>query len=108
MESRARRLALILVLLTCAAGAVLAGEDIARRRRPPRAEQFQRLAGGLGFGPALDLSDCAFGLDPRLDGGCAEESGPVPGGTGFCPRHAGSLFEYTPLADQGNGNATPP
>ncbi len=108
MESRGRGLLLALLLLTCAAAAVLAGEELAQCRRPARAEQFQRLVGGLGFGPALDLSGCAFGFDARLDGRCAEDGGPVPGGSCFCPRHAGSLFEYAPLPDQGNGDATPP
>jgi hypothetical protein len=108
MESRGRGLFLVLLLLACAAGAVLAGEDLSRRSRPPRAEQFQRLVGGLGFGPALDLSGCAFGLDPRLDGACAEDRGPVPGGACFCPRHAGSVFEYAPPPRQGEGDAPPP
>jgi hypothetical protein len=108
VESRGRGLLLVLLLLSCAAGAVLVGEDLAQRRRPDRAEPFQRLVGGLGFGPALDLSGCAFGFDPRLDGACAEDCGPVPGGACFCPRHAGSLFEYAPLPDQGEGDATPP
>ncbi|HKI36435.1 MAG TPA: hypothetical protein VKA46_31545 [Gemmataceae bacterium] len=97
MESRGSGLFLILLLLAAAAGAVLVGEDLAQRRRQARAEEFQRLVGGVGFGPALDLSGCAFGFDPRLDGGCAEERGPVPGGACFCPRHAGSVLFYAPL-----------
>ena len=48
-------------------------------------------------GPALDLSGCAFGLDPRLDGSCSEQSGPVPAGACFCPRHAESALYYAPL-----------
>src|SRR5262245_4682731 len=108
MASRGSGLLTALLLLGCAAGAVLVGEDRAHRRRAAGAEPFQRLAGGLGFGPALDLSGCAFGLDPRLDGGCAEGYGPVPGGDCFCPRHAGSLFEYAPLPERGEGDAAPP
>ena len=53
--------------------------------------------GGLGFGPALDLSGCAFSFDPRLDGCFAEERGPIPCGGAFCPRHACSVFFYPPL-----------
>jgi hypothetical protein len=109
MEARGRGLLLLLLLLTAAAGAILVTED----RRSAHAEQFQRLVGGVGFGPALDLSGCAFGFDPRLDGGCAEESGPIPGGACFCPRHAGSVFYYAPL-ERGaplpaeEADATPP
>jgi hypothetical protein len=88
-------LLLVLVLLAGGAAAVLAAEG--RGRGSTRREEFQRLVGGLGFGPALDLSVCAFGFDPRLDGTCAFDSGAVPGGTCFCPRHAGSVFFYPPL-----------
>ena len=96
MESRGRVLLLLLVLLAGAAGAVLAAENLARPG-PERDEPFQRLVGGVGFGPALDLSGCAFSFDPRLDGACAEECGPIPGGGYFCPRHAMSVFFYRPL-----------
>ena len=96
MESRGSALALFLALLTAAAGAVLATENLARPG-PERDEPFQRLVGGVGFGPALDLSGCAFSFDPRLDGACAEECGPIPGGGYFCPRHAMSVFFYPPL-----------
>src|SRR5215472_5359021 len=107
MESRGVGLLIVLLLLAGAAGAVLVTEARAHRGEA-HAEEFQRLVGGLGFGPALDLSGCAFGFDPRLDGGCAEDRGPVPGGACFCPRHAGSLFEYAPLPDHGKDDATPP
>jgi hypothetical protein len=93
MESRGSGLFLILVLLTVVAGAVL----VTGHRAAAHSEEFQRLVGGVGFGPALDLSGCAFGLDPRLDRECQEECGPVPGGACFCPRHAGSVFSYPPL-----------
>jgi len=105
---RGTRLMAALLLLAGTAGAVLVGEGLAERRRPTRAEPFQRLVGGLGFGPALDLSGCAFGLDPRLDGDCGEECGAVPGGACFCPRHAGALFEYAPPPDRGEDDATIP
>jgi hypothetical protein len=107
MGSRGRRLLVVLTLLAGASCIVLAGENIASRQHALRSEQFQRLVGGLGFGPALDLSGCAFGFDPRLDGSCSEDSGPLPGGACFCPRHAGAVFEYAPL-NQGQGDALPP
>ncbi len=97
MEPRGTRLFMVLILLVIASSAILVAEDQRQRSRQPRSEQFQRLVGGLGFGPALDLSGCAFGFDPRLDGGCAEERGPIPGGACFCPRHAGSVFSFAPL-----------
>jgi len=112
MESRGSRLCAALLFLLAAAVGVLVAEDRLQRSRQARAEQFQHLVGGLGFGPALDLSGCAFGFDPRLDGGCAEERGPIPGGACFCPRHAGSVFSFAPLERgaplAGEGDAAPP
>jgi hypothetical protein len=97
VEKRGWYLFLTLLLLTVAAGAILTAENLPQDRRQAPAEEFQRLVGGLGFGPALDLSDCIFGFDPRLDAACAFERGPIPGGACFCPRHAGSLFCYAEL-----------
>jgi hypothetical protein len=87
-----------LLLLTAGAAAALVIDAQGQRRREASAEEFQRLLGGLGVGPALDLSGCAFGFDPRLDGSCSEECGPIPGGACFCPRHAGSILYYPPLS----------
>lgn len=80
--------------LLLSAIAVLVAEPITARPNRPHAASFHRHVGGLGFGPALDLSECPLGVDPRLDGGCAYDRGPVPGGTCFCPRHAGVIFKY--------------
>ncbi len=108
---RGSGLLVVLLLLVAAAGAVLVAEG--RQRGAGRGEDFQRLLGGVGFGPAVDLSVCAFGFDPRLDGTCALETGAVPGGACFCPRHAGSVFFYPPL-DRGealpgrDGDGPPP
>ncbi|HZV03529.1 MAG TPA: hypothetical protein VE999_00430 [Gemmataceae bacterium] len=95
MTSRAGVL-LVALSLGCASVAVLVVEDRRQGSREGRSEEFQRLVGGLGFGPALDLSSCPFGYDPRLDGSCAQEYAPLPGGTCFCPRHAGSVLQYPP------------
>jgi hypothetical protein len=114
MPLRGAILFFALLLLAGASAGVLLGEGWAQRHRQERAQAFQRLVGGLGFGPALDLSDCAFGFDPRLDGSCAADYGPVPGGNCFCPRQAGSVFSYPPLArgralaTEGEGDALPP
>jgi hypothetical protein len=98
METRAMVLLFGLLSLAGAVGAALTGEQLTQGRRQVQREEFHHLVGGLGFGPAVNLSGCAFGFDPRLDGSCAEERGPVPGGSCFCPRHAGSLFYYRPLS----------
>ena len=97
MGERARNLAIALIVLVCAAGAILIAEGRTAGRRDEIAADFQRLVVGVGFGPALDLSGCAFGFDPRLDGRCADERGPIPAGDCFCPRHAGSVFWYPSL-----------
>ena len=96
MEPRGRVLFVLLLVLAVSATAVLIVEGRSQRRREARSEQFQHLVGGLGFGPALDLSGCAFGLDPRLDDSCSDDCGPIPGGATFCPRHAESVFYYAP------------
>lgn len=96
MVLRVRVFFLLLLLLAAAVAAVLATEE-SRQRRPSGSEAFQQLVGGLGFGPSLDLSDCVFGFDPRLDGACSWQRGPIPAGACFCPRHAGSIFFYPPV-----------
>ncbi len=116
MESRAAGLLLFLLLLTVAAVAVFVAEGRAEQRQEARAESFQRLVGGLGFGPATDLSGCAFALDPRLEGSCSLGHGLVPGGACFCPWHTGSFLSYPPLdgrsdsrsAGEEAGDAPPP
>jgi hypothetical protein len=93
MTSRAWLL-LVVLLLGCGSAVVLVMEECLNRGHDERAAEFQRLVGGLGFGPALDLSGCPFGFDPRLDGSCAQDYAPLSGGTCFCPRHAGSVLHY--------------
>jgi hypothetical protein len=84
----------LIAILTLGALGVLTMEDSLSDRRTPKAEEFQRLVGGLGFGPALDLSRCAFSFDPRLCCGCPQDGGPIPGGFSFCPEHACSIWYY--------------
>jgi hypothetical protein len=69
-----------------------------RRLSRPPAEEFQCLVGGLGLGPAVDLSRCGFSFDPRLCPDCPLNHEPVPGGIYFCPQHACSILYYPPLA----------
>jgi hypothetical protein len=84
-----------ILTLTVAAGVLLALES--RDRSNQEGKDFQRLVGGLGFGPALDLSRCPNSFDPRLCPHCPADLGPVPGGGGLCPQHACSVFAYPPL-----------
>jgi hypothetical protein len=84
MQSRGSFLFFILLLLAGAAAAILIAEN---RMQQGHAEPFQHLVGGLGFGPALDLSGCASAFDPRLDASCHQEYGPIPGGACFGPQH---------------------
>jgi hypothetical protein len=103
-RSPAAVLAVILALAAAAVGALAVGS----RPRDGAAREFHGLTGGLGFGPALDPSRCAFGFDPRLCPACESDVGPVPGGAAFCPFHAGAVFDYPPAADLGGGDARLP
>lgn len=92
MERRPASLGVALLLLAVsAAGALVAhGGDRADRGG------FQRLVGGLGFGPGGDLSGCPNGFDPRLERGCGGRCGPVPAGNCFCPLHGGPSLPGSP------------
>ena len=91
--------------LAIAAIIVLAVSFWVQGRPETVCEEFQRLVGGLGLGPAVDLSRCDFSFDPRLCHGCPEDLGPIPGGAYFCPHHACSIFCCKPSLDQ---NGRPP
>ena len=97
METRSRGLLLALLLLVAASAAALAAEGHAEQACAARAEDFQRLVGGLGFGPTLDWSECPFSFDPRLEDACGADLGPIAGGGCFCPHHACSVWPYPPL-----------
>jgi hypothetical protein len=83
----------ILLALTSALGLAaaialaVAGTDATAE---PGAIEFQRLVGGLGGGPATDLSRCEAAFDARLSPHCSQDLGPVPGGSAFSPYHAAS------------------
>jgi hypothetical protein len=98
----------IVVTLATAAGLVLALDNGRHPREEMRAKAFQTLVGGLGFGPAADLSDCPFAYDPRLGPRCKQDAGPIMGGAFCCPHQAGSVFDYSPLEeDTESRNPTP-
>jgi hypothetical protein len=67
-------------------------------RHDDAARAFQRLVGGLGFGPSADLSDGPLDFDPRLDPGGAPDLGPLPAGGYVGPRGVTSVLYYPPLA----------
>jgi hypothetical protein len=87
----------LILLATVAAAALLVADGPRQRRQAEEAHDFQRLVRGLGFGPALDLSDCAASFDPRLSPNCPRQDGPIPGGMYYCPQHACSIYSYPPL-----------
>jgi hypothetical protein len=95
VQARGRRLFVVLLFLVGASAAILVLSPGPSPRRQSANAAFQKQVGGLGFGPVLTLSECPFGFDPRLDGGCGQAAGLVPGGTCFCPRHGG-LVSYPP------------
>jgi hypothetical protein len=82
-----RTLAAALVLVPAAAGLLLLagvrGAGDAEDHRP-----FQEMVGGLGVGPAVDLSRCGATFDPRVEPACCKRFEPLPGGSTFCPTHA--------------------
>jgi len=97
MNGRGPALLLAGVLGLALGAAAVSGTGPSPRRQAEAAE-FQRLVGGLGLGPAADLSQCPFAFDPRICPACPWDSGPVPGGVYFCPQHACSVLFYPPLA----------
>lgn len=78
--------------LACGAGAVALCGATRPVRSARRSDEFQRIVGGLGLGPALDLSRCAPAFDPRVGTTCPERVGAVPAGDAFSPDHASAVF----------------
>jgi hypothetical protein len=93
----------VLVLTVGASGLLL----LANLEHPAvtgRGNEFQDLLGGLGFGPALDLSRCPQSFDPRLCSHCRQNLEPLPGAGCFCPQHACSIFYYPGLTGRTEGS----
>lgn len=76
--------------LLLAAAVVLPAAVAALLSRParPADDGFQRLVGGLGLGPRIDLSRCAAEFDPRIEPLCSHRFDPLPCASLFCPAHA--------------------
>jgi hypothetical protein len=95
MRSRSPAILVALTFgLVAAAAVVLVADNLSRTGRIGQVEEYQRLVGGLGLGPAVDLTRCAFRFDPRLCPTCPEDQGPVAGGSWFCPCQGCSIFYY--------------
>ncbi len=78
--------------LVLVAAAIVAAQP--RSVAGPRSAEFQRIVGGLGAGPAIDLSVCAPDFDPRVADVCRGDLDPIPGGGAFCAHLGGSaLFD---------------
>jgi len=87
----------LIVTLALVASVVVMG-DAARSPQGEGALEFQRMVGGLGFGPTVDLSGCVFSFDPRLCDTCSYHLGPIPGGEYFCAQHGCSVLYYPALS----------
>ena len=92
----------VVMALAVGAGIVLVVDPHCHLKQAEGSQEFQRLVGGLGLGPAMDLSQCDFSFDPRIGNVCPEDEAPIPGGVYFCPHHACSIFFY-PQSGGGDG-----
>ena len=90
MTDRApERLGVAVALLLSAASVMLVLGSHRSRAQSARAGEFQRLTGGLGWGTATSLADCAASFDPGVSEVCSHGLDPVPGAFAFCIHHAG-------------------
>src|SRR5262245_28310000 len=93
--NRPRQFLVGIALLTGVAVVALLADSHHRQR--PHAEEFQRLLGGLGMGPALDLGGCPLCFDGRASFTCKEDAGALPGGGFYCRHHACSVLRYSAI-----------
>ena len=102
-------IAVLMVVFFGAACALVTADSVAPAAGNGHAEELQQLVGGLGCGPAVDLSRCAFSFDPRLCPDCPLNHAPVPGGVYFCSQHGCSILYCRPLVTTEQvGNLVPP
>jgi hypothetical protein len=93
--TRTRFLLFGIMLIVVAAAAALTVASHAPADRQAHAEKFQRMLGGLGLGPAINLSGCPMCFDARVRFACNEDDGALPGGKFYCRHHALSVL-YCP------------
>ena len=79
----------IAIVLAGASALAVAATSRRDEARTQRAQAFQRMLGGLGMGPSIDLAACVPDFDPRVGSPCTRLLEPVPGGAGFCPHRGG-------------------
>jgi hypothetical protein len=96
-----RLIAVVLAMFFIAACALMTADSLAPAAGDGQAEELQKLVGGLGCGPAVDLSRCAFSFDPRLCPDCPLNQAPVPGAIYFCSQHGCSILYCRPLVMTG-------
>jgi len=81
------------ILLAMAAISCLAVENVQGSHDSLREREFQHLVGGMGMGPATNMSECPALFDPRIAETCPYEVEPIPAGQDFfCSRHSCSVF----------------
>lgn len=97
MISKGPRLLLVGITLLAIASATAVALDSLLSAERPHAEEFQRMLGGFGLGPAIDLGGCPLCFDARATWSCKEDAGAVPGARFFCRHHACSVFRYSPI-----------
>lgn len=86
-----------LIVSTLSAVVIVVFDSLPRRGDDAAGDEFQSLVGGLGLGSSVDLSDCSFSFDPRLEPACSQVVGPIPAGFFLCPRHVGGATGYRSL-----------
>jgi hypothetical protein len=71
------------VLGAAGAAALVAGSGAQAERARPEGRAFQRLVGGLGLGPSLDLAHGDAAFDPRVTSPASARFEPIPAGDVF-------------------------
>ncbi len=85
-----------MTLVVCAGG-IVAHEACPQPAATAQQTEFQSLVGGLGLGSGVDVSQCSFSFDPRLERSCPHGTGPIPAGFCLCSEHMSSVTVYSAL-----------
>ena len=93
-----RLILLALIIMTLLSATVLLCDATAAQHHERMSKEFQTLVGGLGYGPALGLSQRAYRFDPRLCGDSMDTDGPLPRSVAFGARDPFSIFPSAPLS----------
>jgi hypothetical protein len=90
MSPGAKVVAVVIGLVIVTVGVLAMDAARASNSHRPCAEQFQRMAGGLGLGATVCPRWCFVNFDPRIER-CTCGEYPLPGGYCYCPEHAGTI-----------------